>query len=120
MNASYFLKNVTMSDAPTLEITLNCDRSAQPFRVQVPMEQCRQFLKRQQRKSETLEQLKACLVDADALPDLVLVYREKVILLHTVNPKYDATIGRLLNTVTKAEHFPVARRTRKQKLRNLR
>jgi len=99
----------------SLEVTQCCDRTEKPFAVQVPVSKYRDFLIYQRYKERTMDKLKAYLLEAKALPDLVVVYKGRVVLLPTVHPKQDSLIGRLLNSVVNDDIFPVVKRPRNKK-----
>ena len=90
-----------------VEIPVSCDRTGRLERVSMSLEEAAVFQKSAVLKKEMSETIETFLKGLPPeIPDLVVMFRGKVVVLNTVLPGKDHTVNRLLHDLTQSERFP--------------
>lgn len=90
-----------------VEIPMTCDRTGRTERVSMTLEEAanvQKFAGVKREMSDTIETFLKGL--PPEVPDLVVMFRGKVVVLNTVLPGKDHTVNRLLHELTQSDAFP--------------
>lgn len=90
-----------------VEIPLTCDRTGRTERVAMTLEEAASMHKHASLKKEMSETIEGFLKGLPPeTPDLVVMFRGKVVVLNTVLATRDNTVLRLLHDLTQSNTFP--------------
>ena len=90
-----------------VEIPMTCDRTGRTERVSMSLEEAATVQKHAALKKEMSETIEGFLKGLPPeTPDLVVMFRGKVVVLNTVLATRDNTVLRLLHDLTQSDTFP--------------
>jgi hypothetical protein len=90
-----------------VEIPLTCDRTGRTERVAMTLDEAANMQKHASLKKEMSETIEGFLKGLPPeTPDLVVMFRGKVVVLNTVLATRDNTVLRLLHDLTQSDTFP--------------
>ena len=110
------------SDTRNVEVKFVCDRTGKTDTIEMSLEKVEAFYKTQEAKIKATAAIKKELtaLPAENMPDLVVYYRGKVVVLSNVNIKYDNMISRHLHEITNNDAvFPAVEVTNKRTRKNV-
>lgn len=92
-----------MSTDTIVKLEATCDRTGKTETLEVTIAEAQDFQTIRDQKSASAEKLEADLlkIPEDKMPDLILAYKGKVVILGNINPKSDDAMARLLHDVTR-------------------
>lgn len=108
-------------DSRTVKVDFVCERTGKADSREMPLDQVEAFYKSQEEKAKSVAAVQKALTDVpvEKMPDLVVYFRGKTVVLGNINPKYDNMIGRHLHEITnKDEVFPALEPTNKRTRKN--
>jgi hypothetical protein len=96
-----------MSDEFEVEVLVTCDRTKKTHKIPMTLEEAGTHKKRVGEKGANAEEIRSFLGGIPhPRPDLVVMFRGEIVVLPTVVDKKDATLMRLLSTLTNSPTFP--------------
>jgi hypothetical protein len=96
-----------MSEDFEVEVPVMCSRTKKTHKVPMTLEQAAKYNENLELKETNAQEVASFLGGLPfPKPDLVVMFRGEVVVLPTVVDKKDATVLRLLNTLTNSPTFP--------------
>jgi len=97
-----------MSEDFEVEVSVKCDRTKKTHKIPMSLEDAATFKQKQVEKAANAQEIVSFLGGIPyPRPDLVVMFRGKTVVLPTVVDKKDATVMRLLHTLTNSPSFPM-------------
>lgn len=106
--------------ARTVKVEFVCDRTGKTDNVDMPLDAVENFYKNKEERAKTAALLNKELTSLakEKMPDLIVYFRGRLVVLGNINPKHDNMIERHLHEVTNHEVFPAVEPTNKRTRKN--
>jgi hypothetical protein len=90
----------------TVSIDFHCSRKNKDYPVSVPLAEAQAHVDLLEKKLAIATEVGKILAELDVLPDCVVLYKRKIVVLANVHESNDSVIGRLLNDVIQRDEYP--------------